>query len=86
MKFQVRTCESCALIKSVKTINRGESERTMGRPQRVYTDFWGPCGVLTPAEQDICHIYRRLHAAVMDLFGRDSYGALREVPRVAGDS
>jgi hypothetical protein len=45
---QRQTCETCALTKSAKTINRDASERTMRPLQRVYTDFWGLFGVPTP--------------------------------------
>jgi hypothetical protein len=45
---QRRTYETCALTKSVKTINRDASEHTERPLQRVYTDFWGPFGVPTP--------------------------------------
>jgi hypothetical protein len=43
-----QTCETCALTKSAKTINRDAPERTKKPLQRVYTDFWGPFGVPTP--------------------------------------
>jgi transposase InsO family protein len=43
-----QTCETCALTKSAKTINRDAPERTTRPLQRVYTDFWGPFGVPTP--------------------------------------
>ena len=46
---QRRTCETCALTKSAKTINRDASEHTERSLQRVYTDFWGPFGVSTPS-------------------------------------
>jgi transposase InsO family protein len=46
---QRRTCETCALTKSAKTINRDASEHTERPLQRVYTDFWGPFGVPTPS-------------------------------------
>jgi hypothetical protein len=45
---QRRTCETCALTKSARTINRDASERTTKPLQRVYTDFWGPYSVPTP--------------------------------------
>jgi hypothetical protein len=43
-----QTCETCALTKSAKSINRDAPERTKKPLQRVYTDFWGPFGVPTP--------------------------------------
>ena len=45
---QRQTCETCALTKSAKTINRNAPQRTKKPLQRVYTDFWGPFGVPTP--------------------------------------
>ena len=44
-----RTCETCALTKSAKTINRDASERTTRPLQLVYTDFWGPFDVPIPS-------------------------------------
>jgi hypothetical protein len=46
---QRRTCETCALTKSAKTISWDASEHTERPLQRVYTDFWGPFGVSTPS-------------------------------------
>ena len=43
------TCETCALSKSVRTVNREAPERAVRRLQRVYTDFWGPFNVPTPS-------------------------------------
>ena len=34
-------CETCALSKSIRSVNRNASERVTRRLGRVHTDFWG---------------------------------------------
>ena len=44
-----QACETCALSKSVRTINRDAPRPTTRRLERVYTDFWGPFTTPTPS-------------------------------------
>jgi hypothetical protein len=41
------TCETCAINKSIRSVNRDTPEPVTQQLERVYTDFWGPFNVPT---------------------------------------
>jgi hypothetical protein len=42
-------CETCALSKSIRDVNRIAAGHTVKRLERVHTDFWGPFTTPTPS-------------------------------------
>jgi GAG-pre-integrase domain len=44
-----KPCETCALSKSVRTVNREAPGPATKRLERVYSDFWGPFATPTPS-------------------------------------
>jgi hypothetical protein len=42
-------CETCALSKSVRSVNKDMPERAKKALGRIHTDFWGPFATLTPS-------------------------------------
>ena len=80
---QRQTCETCALTKSAKTINRDAQtyENRYSESIQISGGHWRP----TPSGEVYTHVHGRLYATVVDLPDQNSYGAIREVPRVADD-
>jgi hypothetical protein len=82
-----RTCETCALTKSAKIIDRDASERTLEPLQQAYTDFWGPFGVPTPNSAryilTFTDDYTRKSLAYLTRIHTGLYGRFREWQMVA---